>query len=62
MTLTPLQAVSVTYFMVTVLLIPSDLIMKIVSGKNYFPVIMVLFRIVVCRIAAVKNDAGLLAA
>lgn len=48
--------------MVTVLLMPSNLIMKKVSGKVYFPIIMVLFGAVVCCIAAVKNDAGLLAA
>lgn len=55
-------AISITYFMVTVLLIPSNLVMKRVSGKRYFPVIMVGFGTVVCCIAAVKGASGLLAA
>lgn len=38
-----LQAVSITYFMVTVLLMPSNLLMKRYGAKKYFPVIMVLF-------------------
>ncbi len=57
-----MQAVSVTYFMVTVLLIPSNLMMKKFSGKFYFPVIMILWGIVVMCIGAVRNKAGLLAA
>ncbi|KAK4902391.1 hypothetical protein LTR49_027079 [Elasticomyces elasticus] len=36
--------------------------MKKLSGKIYFPLIMVGFGTVVCCISAVKNDAGLLAA
>ncbi|KAJ9616416.1 hypothetical protein H2200_000134 [Cladophialophora chaetospira] len=55
-------AVSVTYFMVTVLLIPSNLLMKRFSGKFYFPVIMVLWGTIVMCIGAVHNKAGLLAA
>lgn len=55
-------AVSVTYFMVTVLLIPSNLLMKKISGKRYFPLIMCGFGTIVCCIAATKNAAGLLAA
>ncbi|KAK3628525.1 hypothetical protein LTR56_018570 [Elasticomyces elasticus] len=47
---------------VTALLIPSNLLMKKVSGKRYFPCIMVLFGLVVMCISAVKNNAGLLAA
>jgi MFS family permease len=54
--------VSVTYFMVTVLLIPSNLLMKKFSGKFYFPVIMVLWGAIVMCIGAVHNKAGLLAA
>ncbi|ETN40918.1 uncharacterized protein HMPREF1541_05198 [Cyphellophora europaea CBS 101466] len=54
-------AVSVTYFSVTALLLPSNLLMKKISGKRYFPIIMVLFGTVVCTIAATKNAAGLLA-
>ena len=44
------------------MLLPSNLIMKKVSGKIYFPCIMLGFGTVVCCISAVKNDAGLLAA
>jgi MFS family permease len=55
-------AISITYFMVTVLLIPSNLLMKKFSGKRYFPVIMIGFGTVVCCIAAVQNAAGLLTA
>lgn len=55
-------AISITYFMVTILLIPSNLLMKTVSGKRYFPCIMICFGTIVCSIAAVKGAAGLLAA
>lgn len=54
-------SVSITYFLVTVLLLPSNLVMKKVSGKRYFPAIMVLFGAVVCCMAAVPNYASLLA-
>lgn len=54
-------AVSITYFSVTLLLLPSNLLMKKVSGKVYFPMIMILFGTVVCAISASKNAAGLLA-
>ena len=57
-----MQAVSITYFMVTALLIPSNLLMKKFSGKRYFPVIMIGFGTVVCCISSVKNASGLLAA
>jgi MFS family permease len=56
------QAVSVTYFMVTVLLIPSNLLMKKFSGKRYFPVIMIFWGMIVMCIGAVRNKAGLFAA
>jgi MFS family permease len=56
------QSVSVSYFMVTALLIPSNLVMKKVSAKNYFPAIMILFGTIVCCIAAVKDYAGLVTA
>ena len=56
------QAVSITYFMVTVLLLPSNLLMKKVSGKRYFPCIIFGFGLVVMCVAAVNNAAGLLAA
>ncbi|KIW06483.1 uncharacterized protein PV09_02919 [Verruconis gallopava] len=55
-------AISVTYFAVTALLLPSNLIMKKVSGKIYFPIIMVLFGTIVCGMSAVKSDTGLIAA
>ena len=55
-------AISITYFMVTVLLIPSNLLMKRVSGKYYFPFVMIGFGTVVCCIASVKGISGLLAA
>jgi MFS family permease len=48
--------------MVTVLLMPSNLVMKKVSAKKYFPVIMILFGTIVCCIAAVKNYGGLVTA
>ena len=51
---------SVTYFTVTALLLPSNILMKKISGKNYFPLIMVLFGTVVCAISASENAAGLL--
>ena len=55
-------AVSITYFMVTVLLIPSNLLMKKISGKRYLPIIMCGFGTIVCCISATKNASGLLAA
>lgn len=55
-------SVSITYFMVTVLLIPSNLLMKRFSGKYYFPTVMILWGAIVMTIAAVKNYGGLLAA
>ena len=55
-------SISITYFMVTLLLIPSNLLMKTVSGKRYFPCIMISFGTIVCSIAAVKGPRGLLAA
>ncbi|KAL6248637.1 hypothetical protein RBB50_004892 [Rhinocladiella similis] len=55
-------AVSITYFMVTVLLMPSNLIMKRFGAKKYFPVIMILFGTIVMTMAAVHNLDGLLAA
>jgi MFS family permease len=48
--------------MVTALLIPSNLVMKKVSAKNYLPGIMVLFGLIVCCIATVKDYAGLVTA
>lgn len=57
-----LQAVSITYFMVTVLLIPSNLLMKTVSAKCYFPVVMILWGTIVMAIASVQNAGGLLSA
>ena len=53
---------SVTYFMVTVLLIPSNILMKKYSAKRYLPVIMTIWGTVVMCIAAAKRTAGLLTA
>jgi MFS family permease len=55
-------AVSITYFSVTVLLLPSNLLMKKISGKNYFPLIMIAFGTIVCTISTCTNAAGLLTA
>lgn len=57
-----LQAVSITYFMVTILLLPSNLLMKKFSGKRYFPIIMCLFGLVVACISSVKSTSSMLAA
>jgi len=48
--------------MVTVLLLPSNLLMKKYSGKRYFPIIMCLFGTVVACISTVKGPPGFLAA
>lgn len=55
-------AISITYFMVTAFLIPSNLLMKKFSGKFFFPCIMIGFGGVAMCIGAVQNAAGLLAA
>jgi sugar phosphate permease len=54
--------VSVTYFSVTALLIPANLLMKKISAKVYFPMIMILWGVIVMSIAGVKSAAGLLTA
>ncbi|KAI9677803.1 MAG: hypothetical protein M1822_008115 [Bathelium mastoideum] len=55
-------AVSISYFAVTALLIPSNLLMKRISAKWYFPFAMVLWGTVVMSFAAVQNAGGLFAA
>ncbi|KAK2779471.1 hypothetical protein FQN52_003758 [Onygenales sp. PD_12] len=55
-------AVAITYFPVTMFLIPSNLLMKTYSAKKFFPTVMVLWGIVVMTLAATKNAGGLLAA
>jgi MFS family permease len=55
-------AVSITYFAVTIGLLPANILMKKVSAKYFFPVAMVLWGIVVMCIAAVKTSGGLLTA
>ncbi|KAK4552275.1 hypothetical protein LTR86_010445 [Recurvomyces mirabilis] len=55
-------AVSITYFAVTIGLLPSNILMKKYGAKKFLPTIMILWGIVVLAIAAVKNAAGLLAA
>ena len=57
-----MQAVSITYLMVTVLLLPSNLLKKKVSHKRSFPCIMVAFGTVIMCVTAVKNAAALLPA
>ncbi|RFU26180.1 hypothetical protein B7463_g10159, partial [Scytalidium lignicola] len=54
-------SVSITYFSVTALLMPANILMKKISAKVYFPLIMVLWGIVVMSLAGVKSKAGLLA-
>lgn len=54
-------AISITYFMVTAFLIPSNLLMKKYSGKAFFPCIMVCFGGIAMCIGAAQNAAGLLA-
>ncbi|KAJ5558581.1 hypothetical protein N7535_008797 [Penicillium sp. DV-2018c] len=55
-------AVSISYFTVTALLIPSTLLFKKYSAKVYFPTIMILWGAVAMAIAGVKSAAGLLVA
>ncbi|KAK4503689.1 hypothetical protein PRZ48_004604 [Zasmidium cellare] len=55
-------AVSITFFAVTVLLVPSNLLMKRVSGKYFFPVAILLLGVIVASMSAVKSYGGLLAA
>jgi MFS family permease len=55
-------AVSISYFSVTAFLIPSNLLMKKISAKHFFPLVMILWGIIVMSIASVKNASGLLAA
>ena len=55
-------AVSITDFAVTALLLPSNILMKMISGKRYFPIIMVLFGTIVCSVAACTNATDLLIA
>ncbi|KAJ5781021.1 hypothetical protein N7457_006181 [Penicillium paradoxum] len=55
-------AVSISYFSVTALLIPSTILFKKFSAKRYFPIIMVLWGTVVMAIAGVRSGPGLLAA
>ncbi|KAK2808414.1 hypothetical protein FQN50_004799 [Emmonsiellopsis sp. PD_5] len=55
-------AVAITYFPVTMFLIPSNLLMKTYNAKKFFPTVMVLWGIVVMTLAATKNSGGLLAA
>ncbi|KAF2169301.1 hypothetical protein M409DRAFT_36234, partial [Zasmidium cellare ATCC 36951] len=55
-------AVSITFFAVTVLLVPSNLLMKRVSGKYFFPVAILLLGVIVASMSAVKSYGGILAA
>ena len=55
-------AVAMTSFPVLALLIPSNLLMKKISAKWYFPCAMVLWGAVVMSFAAIKSAGGLYAA
>lgn len=55
-------AVSITYFAVTLLLVPSNLSIKRLSGKYWFPPALIVLGVVVCSMSAVKSLGGLLAA
>ncbi|KAJ5808355.1 hypothetical protein N7474_009624 [Penicillium riverlandense] len=55
-------AVSISYFAVTALLLPSTIVLKKYSAKRYFPCAMILWGTVVMAMAGIKNGAGLLAA
>ncbi|KAF9892101.1 hypothetical protein FE257_002507 [Aspergillus nanangensis] len=55
-------AVSISYFTVTALLLPSTIILKRFSAKRYFPCAMILWGMIVMAMAALKNGPGLLAA
>ncbi|KAH8879722.1 MFS general substrate transporter [Thozetella sp. PMI_491] len=53
-------AVSAPYFMVTVMLFPSNILLKKYGAKVFLPILMVLWGIVVMSISATKNAAGLI--
>ncbi|OAL38112.1 hypothetical protein AYO20_02564 [Fonsecaea nubica] len=55
-------AVSITYFAVTAGLLPSNILMKKFSAKYFFPIVMILWGVIVMSMAACKSLAGLLAA
>ncbi|KFX93817.1 hypothetical protein O988_06615 [Pseudogymnoascus sp. VKM F-3808] len=55
-------SVSITYFAVTAGLIPSNILMKKISAKYFFPIVMILWGVIVMCIASVKNASGLLTA
>ncbi|KIW23934.1 uncharacterized protein PV07_09681 [Cladophialophora immunda] len=55
-------AVSGTYFLMTVFLLPSILLLKRTSAKFYFPVVMIGFGGIVMCTAAVKSGPGLILA
>ncbi|KAF2169747.1 hypothetical protein M409DRAFT_33245, partial [Zasmidium cellare ATCC 36951] len=54
-------AISITYFATTILLLPSNLLMKKMSGKHFLPMIMAGFGALSACIAASQNASGLLA-
>lgn len=55
-------AVSITYFAVTAGLLPANILMKKISAKYFFPVVMLVWGIIVMSIAAATNASGLLTA
>ncbi|KAF7588653.1 hypothetical protein BBP40_005404 [Aspergillus hancockii] len=54
-------AVSATYFVMTAMLLPSILALKVTSAKVFFPLVMILWGAVVMAMAASKNAASLIA-
>ncbi|KAL3462143.1 major facilitator superfamily domain-containing protein [Aspergillus heterothallicus] len=54
-------AVSVAYFAVTAMLIPSMLMLKKFSARVFFPLCMVTWAVIIMTMAACTNSAGLIA-
>ncbi|KIW47782.1 uncharacterized protein PV06_00445 [Exophiala oligosperma] len=55
-------AVSISYFTLTAMLIPSALLMKKISAKLYFPLCMVIWGMIVMTMSACKSAPGLFTA
>jgi MFS family permease len=55
-------AASITYFAVTIGLLPSNILMKKFSAKVFYPIIMVVWGAIVLPVVGVEDPSGLLAA
>ncbi|RFU29271.1 hypothetical protein B7463_g7058, partial [Scytalidium lignicola] len=55
-------AVSIAYFVVTAMLIPSTLLMKRISAKIFFPLCMILWGAIIMSMSGCTNPGGLFAA